>query len=99
LNFDFLTGGVEYNFTLSPDSAFGSNQIEVDTLPRYAMYGGDANQDDIVDVSDVTMVYNDATAFAGGYIVSDMTGDEFTDNQDLIITFNNSLAIVETIRP
>jgi len=99
LSFDFLTGGVEYNFTLSPDSAYGSNQIEVDTLPRYAMYGGDANQDDIVDVSDVTMVYNDASAFAGGYIVTDMTGDDFTDNQDLIITFNNSLAIVETIRP
>lgn len=38
------------------------------------MYSGDVNQDGTVDASDVSIIDNDAANFAGGYIVTDLTG-------------------------
>lgn len=100
VSFDFLSGGTEYDFTLSQDSAFGSNQIQVDSTPvRFAIYGGDVNQDSVVDLTDITNVFNDANIFAGGYVVTDVTGDDYVDLSDLTITFNNSNNFVSVIKP
>ncbi|MCB0728603.1 MAG: hypothetical protein KDD00_14165, partial [Ignavibacteriae bacterium] len=37
----------------------------------------------------------DANVFATGYIVSDVTGNDLTDLEDLLITYNNSSAFVQ----
>lgn len=97
--FDFLSGTINYDFTIDPDSAYGSNQIEVDTLPRYAIYGGDVDQNDFVELPDIVSIFNDANIFAGGYIVTDCTGDDFADLTDLTIAFNNSSNFVEAMKP
>ncbi|MEO7356737.1 MAG: hypothetical protein ABIY50_04390, partial [Ignavibacteria bacterium] len=50
VTFDFLSNCLEYDFTLDPDTAYGSNQIQIDDIPlRFAMYGGDVNQDGSID--------------------------------------------------
>ncbi|MGB4852430.1 MAG: hypothetical protein WBQ38_08950, partial [Ignavibacteria bacterium] len=98
--FDFLSSGLEYDFTLSKDSAYGSNEIQVETVPvRYAMYGGDTNRDGITDASDVGAVDNDASVSLAGYVVTDLTGDDFVDAVDISIVDNNSSVPVISITP
>ena len=98
--FDFLSSGLEYDFTLSKDSAYGSNEIQVETVPvRYAMYGGDTNRDGITDASDVGAVDNDASVSLAGYVLTDLTGDDFVDAIDISIVDNNSSVPVISITP
>ncbi|MEO8666748.1 MAG: LamG-like jellyroll fold domain-containing protein, partial [Ignavibacteria bacterium] len=98
--FDFLSGSIRYDFTESPDSAFGSNEVEVDDVPlRYAMYGGDVNQDDNVNLTDILAVTNDANLFTVGYVVTDVTGDNVVNLNDVLLTTNNSTNFVVAIIP
>lgn len=47
--FSFDNNEAIYNFFNAAGSAFGNNQIQVDTSPnRFAIYGGDVNQDDAI---------------------------------------------------
>ncbi|MDQ3019925.1 MAG: proprotein convertase P-domain-containing protein [Bacteroidota bacterium] len=103
--FDLLSGGLTYDFTVSADRAFGSNQIEVEDIPlRFAMYGGDirdstSEQDGNVDIADVSAVDNDVYAFEVGYVNTDVTGDNVVDLSDLSITENNSFNFISKIVP
>ena len=100
VTFDFLNGNLRYDFTLSADSAYGSNQVQVDSSPlRFAMYSGDVNQDDIVDGTDTQLIDNDAAAFLSGYVVTDVNGDDFVDGTDASITGNNADAFISAITP
>jgi len=88
------------NFNLDSSFAFGDNQIRVDDSPvKYAIYSGDVNQDDAVDVSDLSLIDNDAFNFASGYIPSDVNGDDVTDLSDGLITENNAVNFVTKISP
>jgi hypothetical protein len=66
---------------------------------RYAIYGGDVNQDGTVDATDVSAIDNDAANFIGGYVVTDLTGDEFVDGTDFAIADNNAANFVSVVRP
>lgn len=100
VTFDFLSGKLEYDFTLSKEAAFGSNQINVDSTPiRFAIYSGDIDQNDNINLFDVLLAYNDASMFSSGYIVSDVNGDDIADLTDIIITQNNSSNFVSKIIP
>ena len=100
VSFDFLSSGLEYDFTKNQDSAYGSNQTQVEAVPaRFAMFGADVNQDDIIDAADVGVIDNDAAASLSGYVVSDVTGDNFVDAGDLVIVDNNSSVSVSVITP
>lgn len=88
------------DLTTLSSQAYGSNQIQVDASPvRYAIYGGDVNQDGATDLSDIVTIFNDAANFASGYIVTDVTGDSFVDLTDVTLAFNNSSNFVSLIRP
>lgn len=90
----------DYDFSTSEVFAFGNNEINVDQSPvRYAIYNGDINQDDVVDLTDVTAVFNDGNAFVSGYVNTDVTGDNFVDLSDLSLTFNNSNNFVSAVLP
>ena len=79
---------------------FGSNQIQVDTSPiRFAVYGGDVDQDGSVDATDVSLVDNDAANYVSGYVFTDLTGDNFVDGTDFVIADNNAADFVGLIRP
>ncbi|MBK8552112.1 MAG: hypothetical protein IPL53_14040 [Ignavibacteria bacterium] len=89
-----------YNFIQPDGQAFGNNQAVVNTSPFYrGMYSGDINQNGFIDLTDVTLVYNDAVAFVTGYKRTDVTGDNVTDLTDLLITYNNNAGFVSVVRP
>ena len=74
--------------------------IQVDNSPvKYAIYGGDADRDNNIDASDISMIDNDASNSLSGYVVSDLTGDDFVDTDDLSIVDNNSYNAIGIIRP
>ncbi len=96
----FVNGSQTYDFTQSASAAYGSNQIQVDTSPvKFALFGGDVNQDGTVDATDVALIDNDAANFVGGYVVTDLTGDDFVDGTDFAIADNNATNFVSVIRP
>ena len=65
----------------------------------YAIYGGDENQNGIVDLSDIVNVSNAAGSFTTGYVSSDMNGDNIVDLSDLVLTSNNANAFVAAVIP
>jgi hypothetical protein len=65
----------------------------------YAIYSGDTDQDGTVDALDINFIDNDASSFAFGYNVSDLTGDGATDASDLNIVDNNSQLFLFTAQP
>ena len=96
------TRGSAFSYDLISNNTvvYGNNQIIVDNTYNYfGNYGGDIDQNGFVDLSDVTAVNNDANVFATGYIVSDVTGNDLTDLEDLLITYNNSSAFVQKEAP
>lgn len=100
INFSFLNGNLTYDFTLNAGSAYGSNQFQVDSSPlRFAMYGGDVDQNNIVDATDAQIVDNQAINFESGYVQGDVNGDNFVDASDALITNNNADNFVTAVTP
>ena len=94
----FSTGTTTYNFSGNVATAFGNNMIQlIDNV--YALYGGDATQDGLVDGSDMSVIDNDASTFAAGYLVDDINGDGMIDGSDLSITDNNSMLFIGDLHP
>jgi len=87
----------DYDFSTSASKAFGNNLTF--RLSKHCIYGGDVNQDGIVDATDNSVVDNDANNFVTGYVSSDLTGDNLVDGNDLAITDNNAFGFVTVIRP
>ncbi len=88
---------VSYNFTTDSTLAFGNNEVLKGT--KYCIYSGDVDQNGLVDLSDILLIYNDVLIFATGYKVTDLNGDRTVDLTDLIIDYNNSAKFVALIRP
>ncbi|MBK8554001.1 MAG: hypothetical protein IPL53_24320 [Ignavibacteria bacterium] len=94
----FETGNpITYDFTTSKTKAYGDNMIYKDG--DYCFYSGDVNQNSSIDLTDVTLVYNNSNIFAAGYLATDVTGDNITDLSDVVLTHNNSNAFVVRRRP
>lgn len=97
---NFNDPSITYNFSQSQSQAFGNNQALVNPVSlRYAIYNGDQDQDGYVNLSDIVNVNNDANNFVNGYLASDMNGDNITDLNDVVFTFNNAAEFVEKIIP
>lgn len=95
-----LTYQTEYSFRELQTNAYGDNMIFVDSAPvSFAIFGGDIDQDDFIDLTDINLTFNDANNFATGYIQTDVTGDSLTDLTDLIIVYNNSSNFVSAELP
>ena len=89
-----------HDFTASVSLAYGSNMMQIDNAPvRFGIYNGDVDQDGTVDASDLSLIDNDATNFAGGYVPTDVNGDSFIDGTDYSIADNNATNFVSVIRP
>ncbi|MBV6479528.1 MAG: hypothetical protein HGGPFJEG_02312 [Ignavibacteria bacterium] len=99
---EIYTLGSQFNFDFTSDStkAYGNNIIKIDDLPGiYGIYGGDINQNEIVDGTDNLLVDNDANAFTTGYVKTDVNGDMVTDASDAVLTENNAQNFVSVIKP
>jgi hypothetical protein len=93
----FAISVVTYNFDLDT-KAYGNN-LSLTSDGRYVIFGGDVNQDDIVDSGDMIAVDNASAAFTAGYNQLDANGDGVTDSGDMIIVDNNSSAFVTAVLP
>lgn len=93
----FAASTVTYNFD-SASKAFGGN---LKSMPSgyWVIFGGDVNQDGLVDSGDMIPVDNDATGFATGYLDTDLNGDGLVDSGDMILLDNNSAAFVSSVKP
>lgn len=96
----FIGDSSSYDFTTAVTQAYGNNLIQVDNSPvKFAIFGGDVNQDGFVDASDAGAVDNDATNFETGYLSTDANGDNVIDAADAAIVDNNASNFVGAIRP
>src|SRR4030095_1365491 len=86
-----------FSFTSSVNQAFGSNEILIDGFDN--AYGGDVNQDEVIDLGDIIAIFNASATFDAGYISTDVNGDFVADLSDLVIAFNNSGNFISVIRP
>lgn len=98
--FSEQTSSLIYDFKFASSRAFGSNQIQVDSGPnQFAVYSGDVTQDGSVNLSDITLIFNNSSVFASGYLQTDITGDNVTNLTDLVMTFNNAAGFVSKVTP
>lgn len=93
----FTGGALTYDFTSAASQAYQSNMILVGS--DYSLYTGDVQQDGIVDLSDLTLILNDASMSLTGYVVTDLNCDDIVDLSDLVVASNNSSQIVSVKRP
>ena len=92
----FTSGVLSYSFTSGLAQAYGSNQILSGGIP--SNYQGDLNDDGAVSITDVLIIYNDASTFVTTPL-SDLTCDGITDISDFIVANNNASAFVQIQRP
>ena len=87
-----------YNFTYSSATSYGNNVVLKGST--WCFYSGDVNQDGVIDLTDVIVIYNDAGIFlTGQYLTTDLNGDSASDLTDLLIAYNNSTGFVSVKRP
>ncbi len=89
----FANNTMSYDFTSDASKAFGSNLKLVGT--KWCIFGGDINQDGVVNTQDLNSVFLDNVSGTTGYTSSDLNGDYYTDIDDLSRVFmNNVLGIM-----
>jgi hypothetical protein len=94
---NFSGATVSYTFG-TPVQAYGSNMgLLMDGTA--VIYGGDENQDGLVDGSDLSDVENLASIAACGYLPQDINGDGLIDGTDLSIAGNNAALAIGTVTP
>ena len=79
----FTNSPINYDFSIAASKAFGDNQIEV-SPGVYALFVGDVNQDEVIDLSDLVEMDTDLTNGTVAYVVYDLNGDGVVDLSDLV---------------
>jgi len=93
----FAGSSISYNFSTGIAQAFGSNMKYISGVA--VAFAGEATQDCGIDSSDMIAVDNDNTAFASGYLVTDINGDGGVDSSDMILVDNNNAAFIGCVLP
>jgi hypothetical protein len=88
---------INYNFSTSADQAYGNNMKLISE--KYVFFGGDVNQDGLIDSGDMIPVDNDAANFITGYLQTDVNGDGLIDSGDMILLDNNGALFIAKITP
>jgi hypothetical protein len=91
------SGPITFDFSTAASQAYGSNMKTMGSV--FAVWGGDVNQDGIVDTGDMNPVENASTNFIMGYIVQDVNGDGIVDTGDMNIVENNSTNFIMVMTP
>lgn len=88
---------VTYDFTTASSKAYGSNLVLKGS--RWCIFSGDVNQDGIINTSDLTLIESNSFNYSFGYLAADLTGDNFTDLNDLVICDNNVFKNISIKKP
>lgn len=92
-----IAGTLTYDFTSSSAKAYGNNLKIIGS--KWCIYEGDVNQDDVVDASDLNLVYTANVAGVSGYVSTDLNGDMFIEAADIGIIFMNNVFGIERKSP
>ena len=84
----FTGTSVNYDFTTSPDKAYGNNLVQKGS--KYCIVSGELDGDGYIDASDMSILENDFSNNLSGYINSDLNGDLILDASDLSIVANST---------
>ncbi len=88
-----------YSFLIQSNT-YGSNSKQINfNYPIYGFYSGDVNQDGTIDLTDGSLIDNDAINFASGYLKTDLNGDGIIDVADAVFADNNAFNFVGRITP
>ena len=92
---------ISYDFTDAQTKAYGSNLIQVSDSPvRWAMFGGDVNQDGYVDPLDLALIDVDSYNYVSGRgLATDINGDGYVDPLDMAIADANSYNYAGVSKP
>jgi len=93
----FNSNYLKYSYITAASQAYGNNMINVGG--KWSFYQGDVDQNDFINLQDLVVVYNDASAFAMGNIITDINCDGFTDLTDIIAVYGNSSNFIQVVRP
>ena len=93
----FSNSVLTYDFTTGSDKSYGNNLILVGS--KWCLPSGDVNQDGIVDIHDLNLVFISNFSGVTGFSASDVNGDMFTEIKDLSLVFINYVLGVERKRP
>lgn len=95
---DFSSNSIVHDFTLAAANAYGSNMKDLGE-GRFGFFAGDANQDGVINDTDIDVLTIAATGFQTGYIDQDVNGDGMVDALDLILTDNNAALARMVVHP
>ena len=100
----FAGSTITYDFSTDVAQAYSNGWITPPlnnwhNLGVFVIWGGDVNQDGIVDSSDMNPVDNASTAITFGYVPEDCDGSGLVDSGDMNIVDNNSTKIVMSQTP
>lgn len=93
----FTGSSISCNFNSSA-MAYGNNLKQTGD-GYWVIYGGDVNQDGIVDSGDMIPVDNLSSSFGNGYLPEDANGDGLIDSGDMILIDNNATGFISRITP
>jgi hypothetical protein len=93
----FAGSTINQSFAL-PANVYGGNLVQMTDL-HYTIYGGDVNQDGIIDGGDFAPVDNLVSLFSTGYLPQDVNGDGLIDGSDFAIIDNNVSSFVSSVTP
>lgn len=93
----FSGSSITYNFDV-PAKAYGNN-LKMTTDGQYVVFGGDVNQDRLIDAGDMIPVDNLSASFGTGYVAADVNGDGIVNDTDMNLLFSNSNNFVGAITP
>ena len=65
----------------------------------YSLYSGDVDQNDVVNLTDIITINNDAASFVTGYVVTDLNFNNVVNLTDLLFAYNNATIFVSTKKP
>jgi hypothetical protein len=97
-----LDSTATYDFSVAANKAYGANMVNVaaaGTIPIYAIWSGDLNQDGVIESSDYLQMENDILTILFGYQISDLTGDGIVESLDYLMMENNLLKVIFTSKP
>jgi len=88
---------VYYDFSVSAAKAFGNNMKQV--AGDWALYSGELEPDENIDLLDFSLLENAITVFASGYVPADLNGDGNVDLLDEPMAEDNITAFIFSVHP
>jgi hypothetical protein len=93
----FVSGFASYDFTIAQNKAYGNNLKLING--KWCIYSGDVNQDGIINLNDLNLIYSDNVSGSQGYLSTDLNNDLLTEIYDLNLVFINNLNGIQKITP